>query len=65
MQLIGEALTFDDVSLVPAYSAILPRDVRIETQLTRGLRLNMPLISAAMFRTSPFFVFAKFVILKE
>jgi len=48
MRLIGEALTFDDVSLVPAYSEILPRDVRIETQLTRELRLNMPLISAAM-----------------
>jgi len=48
MRLIGEALTFDDVSLVPAYSEILPRDVDLCTQVTRELRLNMPLLSAAM-----------------
>jgi IMP dehydrogenase len=48
MRLIGEALTFDDVSLVPAYSAILPRDVHLQTHLTRDLKLNMPLVSAAM-----------------
>jgi IMP dehydrogenase len=48
MRLIGEALTFDDVTLVPSYSEILPRDVNLETQLTRELRLNMPLMSAAM-----------------
>ncbi|NIP17625.1 MAG: IMP dehydrogenase [Xanthomonadales bacterium] len=48
MQLIGEALTFDDVTLVPAYSEILPRDVRLKTLLTRDLSLNMPLVSAAM-----------------
>ncbi len=48
MQLIGEALTFDDVTLVPAYSEILPRDVRLKTLLTRDLSLNMPLASAAM-----------------
>ena len=48
MQLIGEALTFDDVSLVPAYSAILPKDVSLRTRLTRDLDVNMPLISAAM-----------------
>jgi IMP dehydrogenase len=48
MQLIGEALTFDDVTLVPAYSEILPRDVRLETRLTRELTLKMPLVSAAM-----------------
>jgi IMP dehydrogenase len=41
-------LTFDDVSLVPAYSAILPRDVDVSTPLTRAIRLNIPLISAAM-----------------
>jgi IMP dehydrogenase len=43
-----EALTFDDVLLVPARSAVLPRDVDVSTRLTRGLRLNIPLISAAM-----------------
>ena len=48
MQLIGEALTFDDVSLVPAYSQVLPGDVNLTTRLTRELDLNAPLISAAM-----------------
>ncbi|SER39913.1 IMP dehydrogenase [Nitrosomonas sp. Nm51] len=49
MQLIQEeALTFDDVLLVPAYSAILPRDVSLATQLTRTISLNIPLASAAM-----------------
>jgi IMP dehydrogenase len=48
MQLIGEALTFDDVSLQPAYSEILPRDVSLRTRLTRDLNLNAPLVSAAM-----------------
>jgi len=48
MRLIGEALTFDDVTLVPAYSEILPRDVSLETRVTRDLRLKMPLVSAAM-----------------
>ena len=48
MQLIGEALTFDDVSLVPAYSAVLPGEVRLETRLTTGIALKAPLISAAM-----------------
>ena len=43
-----EALTFDDVLLIPAYSEILPRDVDIRTQLTRHISLNIPLISAAM-----------------
>ena len=45
---VEEALTFDDVLLVPGYSAVLPRDVSIETQLTRGIRLNIPLVAAAM-----------------
>ena len=45
---LGEALTFDDVLLVPAFSQILPREVNISTQLTRDLRLNAPLVSAAM-----------------
>jgi len=48
MQLIGEALTFDDVSLVPAYSQVLPGDVNLQTRLTRGINLNAPLVSAAM-----------------
>jgi len=48
MQLIGEALTFDDVSLVPAYSQVLPGDVNLRTRLTREISLNAPLMSAAM-----------------
>ncbi len=48
MQLIGEALTFDDVSLVPAYSQVLPGDVNLKTRLTREIDLNAPLMSAAM-----------------
>ena len=43
-----EALTFDDVLLVPARSDVLPRDVSLATQLTRGIELNIPLVSAAM-----------------
>ncbi|MCC6459459.1 MAG: IMP dehydrogenase [Saprospiraceae bacterium] len=45
---LGESLTFDDVLLVPAYSEILPREVDITSQFTRGLRLNVPISSAAM-----------------
>ncbi|MBI3575040.1 MAG: IMP dehydrogenase, partial [Gammaproteobacteria bacterium] len=48
MRIIQEALTFDDVLLVPGYSAVLPRDVELKTSLTRGISLNIPLISAAM-----------------
>jgi IMP dehydrogenase len=48
MRVIQKALTFDDVLLVPAHSAILPRDVSLKTQLTRKLTLNLPLVSAAM-----------------
>lgn len=44
----GEALTYDDVLLVPARSAILPRDVDVRTRLTRSIKLNIPLMSAAM-----------------
>jgi len=44
----NEALTFDDVLLVPAHSAVLPKDVDLSTQLTRDIRLNIPLVSAAM-----------------
>ena len=48
MRLLGKALTFDDVLLVPAYSQVLPKDVSLATQFTRNIRLNMPLVSAAM-----------------
>jgi len=48
MRLTEEALTFDDVLLVPAHSTILPKDVDLSTQLTRGIRLSIPLVSAAM-----------------
>ena len=44
----SEALTFDDVLLLPAYSEVLPRQVDTSTQLTRSIRLNIPLLSAAM-----------------
>lgn len=45
---VEECLTFDDVLLVPAYSEILPNDVDVSTRLTRNIKLNIPLISAAM-----------------
>ena len=45
---IRESLTFDDVLLVPAYSNFLPADADVSTQLTRNLRLSIPLVSAAM-----------------
>ncbi|MFQ5937952.1 MAG: IMP dehydrogenase [Acidiferrobacterales bacterium] len=48
MGLIEEALTFDDVLLVPAHSRVLPRDVSLQTPLTRTIHLNIPLLSAAM-----------------
>ena len=48
MRILSEALTFDDVSLVPAYSDVLPRDVDLGTRLTRTIRLNLPIVSAAM-----------------
>ncbi|MDE2024292.1 MAG: IMP dehydrogenase, partial [Gammaproteobacteria bacterium] len=48
MRILQEALTFDDVLLVPAYSEILPRDVELKTRLTRHITLNIPLVSAAM-----------------
>lgn len=47
-KLLYEALTYDDVLLVPAYSEILPRDTSTVTKLTRNISLNIPLISAAM-----------------
>jgi IMP dehydrogenase len=48
MRILEEALTFDDVLLVPAYSEVLPREVSLSSQLTREIRLNLPIVSAAM-----------------
>src|SRR3546814_625895 len=48
LRIVQEALTFDDVLLVPAYSEVLPRDVSLKTRLTRNISLNIPLVSAAM-----------------
>ncbi|MFZ9162371.1 MAG: IMP dehydrogenase, partial [Burkholderiaceae bacterium] len=48
MRVLQKALTFDDVLLVPAHSAVLPKDTQLSSQLTRGLRLNLPIVSAAM-----------------
>lgn len=48
MRMIEEALTFDDVLLIPAYSAVLPKDVKLNTRLTRTINLNIPLVSSAM-----------------
>src|SRR6218665_3922216 len=47
-KLLYEALTYDDVLLVPAYSEVLPRDTQTKTYLTKNIQLNIPLISAAM-----------------
>jgi len=48
LRIQAEALTYDDVSLVPAHSTVLPKDVSLATRLTRDLRLNLPIVSAAM-----------------
>jgi IMP dehydrogenase len=48
MRLLQKALTFDDVLLVPAHSAILPKDTSLDTRLTRNISLSIPLVSAAM-----------------
>ncbi|MBR4877565.1 MAG: IMP dehydrogenase, partial [Rhodocyclaceae bacterium] len=48
MRLLQEALTFDDVLLVPAHSAVLPRDVSLSSRISRNIPVNIPLISAAM-----------------
>jgi IMP dehydrogenase len=48
MRPIPKALTFDDVLLVPAHSAVLPREVSLKTRLTRNIQINIPLVSAAM-----------------
>ena len=46
--IIGEGITFDDVLLVPSYSEVIPNQVNIQTQLTKKIRLNVPLMSAGM-----------------
>lgn len=48
MRILQEALTFDDVLLLPAHSRVLPRDADLSTRLTRAIQLNVPLLSAAM-----------------
>lgn len=48
LTIVQEALTFDDVLLLPAYSEVLPKDVCLKTRFTRGISLNIPLVSAAM-----------------
>ena len=48
MRLLGKALTFDDVLLVPAYSQVLPKDASLSTSFSRNIQLNLPLVSAAM-----------------
>ncbi|MBB3104245.1 IMP dehydrogenase [Azomonas macrocytogenes] len=48
LRISQEALTFDDVLLIPGYSDVLPKDVSLKTRLTRGIELNIPLLSAAM-----------------
>ena len=48
LRIVQEALTFDDVLLVPGYSSVTPKDASLKTQLTRGIALNIPLVSAAM-----------------
>lgn len=47
-KILGKALTYDDVLLVPAYSEVLPREVNIQTRFTRNINLNVPIVSAAM-----------------
>ena len=47
-KVVGEGLTYDDVLLLPAYSEVLPREVDISSRLTRKIRLNVPIASAAM-----------------
>ena len=48
MRIIEEALTFDDVLLVPAHSTVLPNEVDLTTRVTRDIQLNVPILSAAM-----------------
>ena len=47
-KIIGEGLTYDDVLLVPDYSEVLPSQVNVSTQFTKNIKLNIPIVSAAM-----------------
>ena len=47
-KIVREGLTYDDVLLVPAFSEVLPREVNIQTQFTRNIKINIPIVSAAM-----------------
>ena len=51
-KIIKEAITFDDVLLVPAYSEVIPNEVNLETKLTNKIKLNIPFMSASMDRAS-------------
>ena len=48
MRIAQDALTFDDVLLIPAHSTVMPKEVELKTKLTRDITLNIPLLSAAM-----------------
>ncbi|TDO95731.1 IMP dehydrogenase [Marinomonas balearica] len=48
LRIVQEALTFDDVLLIPGYSEVLPKDVSLKTRISKGIELNIPLVSAAM-----------------
>ena len=48
LRIAQQALTFDDVLLIPGYSEVLPKDVSLKTRITKGIELNLPLVSAAM-----------------
>ncbi|MFT5881474.1 MAG: IMP dehydrogenase, partial [Moritella sp.] len=48
LRIAKEALTFDDVLLVPAHSTVLPNDADLKTQLTKNIQLNIPMLAAAM-----------------
>ena len=48
LRIAQEALTFDDVLLLPAHSTVLPKEVKLKTRLTKDIELNIPLVSAAM-----------------
>ena len=47
-KILNDGITFDDVLLVPSYSEVLPRDTDLSTNFTRNIRLNSPIVSAAM-----------------
>ena len=47
-KIVGEGLTYDDVLLIPNYSEVLPREVNIQSKISRNISLNVPVVSAAM-----------------